>query len=48
MIDGMPLRLEVDDIHFITRLSCRGEVVNLSAHGVGGRITIDDYMAIYS
>ena len=28
-IDGMSLTIEVEDIYFITRISKRGEVVNL-------------------
>ena len=43
----MPLRLEVEDVYFITELSCRGEVVKLRDRGVGGGITIDEYTAIY-
>jgi hypothetical protein len=27
-LDGKPLRIEVEDIYFLTGLSCRGEVVN--------------------
>jgi len=30
-LDGKPLRIEVDDIYFITGLSRRGEVMNLKA-----------------
>ena len=32
-IDGMSLTIEVEDIYFITRLSRRGEVVNLCSRG---------------
>ena len=46
-IDGIPLRLEVEDIYFITRLSRRGKIVNLRACGVGGGLTIDEYIAVY-
>ena len=45
--DGIPLRLEVEDIYFITGLSCRGEIVNLRARGVGGGLTIDEYIVVY-
>ena len=45
--DGMPLRLEVEDIYFITGLSLRGEVVNLRAHGVGVGLTIGEYIVVY-
>ena len=47
-IDGMSLRIEVEDIYFITGLSRRGEVVNLRSHGLGGVLTIDEYIAMYS
>ena len=40
-IDGMSLNIEVEDIYFITSLSCRGEVVNLRSRGLGGGLTID-------
>jgi hypothetical protein len=30
-LDGKPLRIEVDNIYFITRLSHRGAVVNFKA-----------------
>jgi hypothetical protein len=30
-LDGKPLRIEVEDIYFLTRLSRRGEVVNLKS-----------------
>ena len=41
-LDGMPFKLEVEDIYFITGLSHQVEVVNLWAHGVGEGITIKD------
>ena len=44
---GMPLRLEVEDIYFITGLSRKGEVVNLRARGVGGGLTIEEYISFY-
>ena len=43
----MPLSLEVEDIYFITGLSCRGKVVKLRSRGVGGGLTIDEYITIY-
>ena len=46
MLDGIPLRIEVEDIYFITGLSCQVKVVNLRAHGVGGGLTIDEYIAV--
>ena len=45
--DGMPLRLEVEDIYFITGLSHQGEVVNLISCGVGGGLTIEEYIVVY-
>ena len=42
------LTIEVEDIYFITRLSRRGEVVNLRSHGgPGGGLTINEYIAVY-
>jgi hypothetical protein len=32
-LDGQPLRIEIEDIYFLTDLSHRGEVVNLKARG---------------
>ena len=45
----MPLILEVEDIYFIIGLSRRGEVVNLRAKacGVGGSLTIEEYIVVY-
>ena len=45
-IDGMSLSIEVEDIYFITGLSRRGEVVNLRSCGLGGGLTIDEYIAV--
>jgi hypothetical protein len=33
ILDGQPLRIEVEEIYFLTGLSCRGEVVDLKSHG---------------
>ena len=46
-IDGMSLSIEVEDIYFIIGLYQRGEMVNLHSHGLGGRFTIDEYIAVY-
>ena len=46
-LDGFPLRLEVEDIYFITSLSHQGKVVKLRVHGVGGGLTIDEYIVFY-
>ena len=46
-LDEIPLRLKVEDTYFITRLSRRGEVVDLRARGVGGGLTIEEYIVVY-
>ena len=46
-IDGIPLSLEVEDIYFIIGLSHRGEIFNLRARGLGGGLTIDEYIVVY-
>ena len=33
IVDGERVSFEVEDIYFMTRLSCRGEVVNLQGGG---------------
>ena len=43
----MSLTIEVEDIYFITRLSQQWEVVNLRSRGLGGGMTIDEYIAVY-
>ena len=45
-IDGMSLTIEVEEIYFIIGLSQREEVVNLQSHGPGGKMTIDEYIAV--
>ena len=46
-LDGQPLRIEVDNIYFITRLSFRGEVVNLKARGARGGMTMEEYISTH-
>ena len=41
MIDQMLVRIEVEDIYFITRLSQRGEPVDLHGKPLGG-LTVED------
>jgi hypothetical protein len=41
-LDGKPLRIEVEDIYFLTGLSRRGEVVNFKARGVGNGMKIEE------
>jgi hypothetical protein len=45
--DGKPLRIEFEDIYFLTRLSRRGEVVNLESQGDQSDMTIEDYIATH-
>jgi len=46
MIDQMPLRIEVEDIYFITGLSRRGEVVH-STSRTRSSLLVEDYVHIY-
>jgi hypothetical protein len=46
-LDGKPLRIEVEDIYFITKLSFQGEVVNLKVMGAGGGMNIEDYISTH-
>jgi hypothetical protein len=43
-LDGKPLRIEVEDIYFLTGLSHRGEVVNLKSQGDGSNMKIEEYI----
>ena len=43
-IDGKPLRIEVEDIYFLTGLSRHGEVVNLKSWGAGSGMNIEEYI----
>jgi hypothetical protein len=44
ILDGQPLRIEVEDIYFLTGLSRRGEVVNLKSRGAGSGMKIEEYI----
>jgi hypothetical protein len=46
MLDGQPLKLEVEYMSFITRISLSGEIVNLRTQG-GGIMTIEEYTNTY-
>jgi hypothetical protein len=46
-LDGQPLRIEVEDIYFLTRLSHRGEVVNLKSLGAESGMNIEDCIATH-
>jgi hypothetical protein len=44
ILDGQPLRIEVEYIYFFTGLSCWGEVINLKSWGAGGGMKIEEYI----
>jgi hypothetical protein len=44
ILDGQPLRIEVEDIYFLVGLSRRGEVVNLKSRGAGSGMKIEEYI----
>jgi hypothetical protein len=44
ILDGKPLRIEVEDIYFLTVLSRRGEVVHLKSRRAGSGMNIEDYI----
>lgn len=46
MLDGQPLRVEVDGIYFLTGLSQWGEIASFKARNIGG-MTIEEYIASY-
>lgn len=46
VIDQMPLRIEIEDIYFITGLSRRGERVH-STGRTRGNLSVEDYVRIY-
>jgi hypothetical protein len=46
-LDGKPLRIEVEDIYFLTGLSRWGEVVNLKSCRSGSAMNIEDYIATH-
>lgn len=46
MIDQMPLKIEIEDIYFITGYSQRGEVVHSTSRSRGS-LSIEDYVHIY-
>jgi hypothetical protein len=41
ILDGQPLRIEVEDIYLLTGLSHRGEVVDLKSRGVGSGMKVE-------
>ena len=48
MVDDDPLPLEVEDIYFLTGLSCRGWEANLCGGGRGdASLTIQEYITVY-
>jgi hypothetical protein len=44
ILDGQPLRIQVEDIYFLTGLSRQGEVVNLKSRGAGSGMKIKEYI----
>jgi hypothetical protein len=44
ILDGQPLRIEVEDIYFLTGLSRRGEVVDLKSRGARSGMKIEEYI----
>ena len=46
-LDGQPLRIEVEDIYFLTGLSRRCEVVNLKSWRAGSGMKIEEYIAAH-
>jgi hypothetical protein len=46
-LDGKPLRIEVEDIYFLTGLSRRGEVVNLKSWRDGSDMKIEKYIGTH-
>jgi len=45
--DGKPLRIELHDIYFLTRLSHRGKLMNLKSQWSQGGMNIEDYIATH-
>jgi hypothetical protein len=46
-LNGKPLRIEVNDIYFLTGLSCRGEVINVKARGARSGMNIEEYIDVH-
>jgi hypothetical protein len=44
ILDGQPLRFKVEDIYFLTRLSHRGEVVDLKSCRAGNGMNFKEYI----
>jgi hypothetical protein len=44
ILNGKPLRIEVEDIYFLTGLSCRGEVVEIKSCGAGSGMKVKEYI----
>jgi hypothetical protein len=44
ILDGKPLRIEVEDIYFLIGISHRGEVVDLNSHRVGSGMKVEEYI----
>jgi hypothetical protein len=44
ILDVQPLRIKVEEIYFLTRLSHRGEVVDLKSQGAGSGMKVEEYI----
>jgi hypothetical protein len=44
ILNGHKLRIKVEDVYFLTSLSCRGEIVNLNSRGAGSGMKIEEYI----
>jgi hypothetical protein len=44
ILDGKPLRIEVEEIYFLIGLSCQGEVVELKSHGAESGMKVEEYI----
>ena len=44
ILDGKPLRIEVEDIYFLTGLLHRGEVVDLNSCEAGSGMKVEEYI----
>jgi hypothetical protein len=41
ILDDKPLKIDVEDMYFLTGLSCRGEVEDLKSHGAGSGMKVE-------
>jgi hypothetical protein len=48
ILDGQPLRIEVENIYFLTGISCRGEVMDLKSRRVESGMKVEEYIEAQS